>query len=203
VKLRITYNAPVILTFTIAAIGLFIVNSAVPSTREWTTAWPYFHGTASYVGLVGHILGHQSWEHLLGNFMVILLVGPILEERYGSGRLLVMILVTALITGLINATVAHTGLLGASGVAFMMILLASMANVRGGEIPLTFIAVAVVYLGGEIVQAVKADDGVSHMAHLIGGAIGAGFGFIAAGRRGARPVKAERLDAKKLAKLGL
>ena len=71
-------------------------------------------------------------------------------------------------------------LMGASGVAFMMVLLASMVNMRSGDIPLTFIAVAVIYMGGEIAQSFG-NDHVSHMAHLIGGAIGALFGFFMAG----------------------
>jgi membrane associated rhomboid family serine protease len=190
VKLRITYNAPVVLTFTVAAVVMFVINSALPETRVWTTAVPHLSGIASYVGLVGHILGHENWDHLLGNFMLILLIGPILEERHGSPKLLLMILVTALVTGLLNLVLASNGLMGASGIVFMMILLASMANVRGGEIPLTFIAVAVIYLGGEVVKSFKADH-VSHMAHLIGGAVGATFGFVAAGKRGKAAAKAK------------
>jgi membrane associated rhomboid family serine protease len=191
VKLRITYNAPVVLTFTIAAVVVFLITQAVPSTVEWFRAAPSLSiGPKAYVGLFSHILGHESWDHLIGNFMLILLIGPILEERHGSVRLLVMILVTALVTGLANLAVSSGFLLGASGIVFMMILLASMANVRGGEIPLTFIAVAVIYLGGEIVKEFTKHDNVSHMAHLIGGAVGAVFGFVAAGRRGA-PAKAK------------
>ena len=210
-KLRITYNAPVVLTFTIAAVVVFLINSAVPATRIWFQAYPDLHGgmlnsgtyvptAATYVGLVGHILGHASWEHLLGNFMLILLIGPILEERHGSFRLLVMILVTALVTGGVNLIVASSGLMGASGIVFMMILLASMANVRSGEIPLTFIAVAVIYLGGEIVKSFHPDQ-VSHMAHLIGGAVGAVFGFLMAGKRRAPGLAAKAKAPVDLAKL--
>src|SRR5690606_9401587 len=123
------------------------------------------------VGLFTHILGHANWQHLISNFMLILLLGPILEERHGSGPLLTMIVLTAVITGLANLLFSDGGLLGASGVVFMMILLASMANVRGGEIPLTFIAVAVIYMGGEIIQAFR-EDQVSQMAHLVGGVAG-------------------------------
>jgi hypothetical protein len=54
-----------------------------------------------------------------------------------------------------------------------------MANVRGGEIPLTFIAVAVIYMGGEVVRAFRADQ-ISQMAHLVGGTVGAAFGFFGA-----------------------
>ena len=178
-KLRITYNAPVVLTFTIAAVAVFLLCQLAPSLQPWFSAWPHLVGAPSYVGLATHILGHASWEHLIGNFMLILLIGPILEERHGSRSLLVMIVLTAIVTGLANLALSQHALVGASGVAFMMILLASMANMRGGEIPLTFIAIALIYLGGEVVHSFRA-DGISHLAHLVGGAAGAAFGFLAA-----------------------
>jgi membrane associated rhomboid family serine protease len=119
-----------------------------------------------------------------------LLIGPILEERHGSVRLLVMILVTALVTGIATLLLSSHPVMGASGVAFMMILLASMANVRSGEIPLSFIAVAIIYLGGEVVASFR-NDQISHMAHLVGGSVGAVFGFLAAGDRKAKAKPAD------------
>ena len=187
-KLRITYNAPVVLTFAIAAVAAFVVTQVAPATQQWFASYPHVEGARSYVGLFSHILGHASWEHLIGNFMLILLIGPILEERHGSIQLLIMILVTALVTGLANLAFGHNPVLGASGIAFMMILLASMANVRGGEVPLSFIAVALIYLGGELVRSFN-NDQVSHMAHLVGGSVGAVFGFIAAKPKQAKAQK--------------
>jgi membrane associated rhomboid family serine protease len=183
-KLRITYNAPVVLTFALAAVAVFILTNGAGVARSWFVAWPELHDARSYVGLFSHILGHGNWQHLIGNFMLILLLGPILEERHGSMSLLIMILITALITGLANLVFSDGALLGASGIVFMMILLASMANVRGGEIPLTFIAVAIIYMGGEIVRAFR-EDNISQMAHLVGGVAGAAFGFLSAGGRAA------------------
>jgi rhomboid protease GluP len=182
VKLRITYNAPVVLTFALLAVIVQLLPDSVK--EEWFVAQPNLeHSVHGYLRLVSYVLGHANWQHLLGNFMLILLIGPILEERHGSLRLLGMIIVTALVTGVVYMVFSSGALLGASGVAFMMILLASMANVRGGEIPLTFIAVAVIYLGGEIVKEFTKHDNVSHMAHLIGGAVGAVFGFLGAPRK--------------------
>jgi membrane associated rhomboid family serine protease len=103
--------------------------------------------------------------------------------------LLFMILMTAFITGLANLIFSNGALLGASGIVFMMILLASMANVRGGEIPLTFIAVAIIYMGGEIIRAFR-EDQISQMAHLVGGIAGAAFGFIIAGTKKKKPATA-------------
>jgi membrane associated rhomboid family serine protease len=137
-----------------------------------------------------HILAHKNWEHLIGNFMLILLIGPILEERHGSRALLVMILLTALMTALANLVFSTGVILGASGVVFMMILLASMANVRAREIPLTFIAIAIIYLGGEIIRSFR-EDNISQLAHLVGGVAGAAFGFLAAGIRQRKPAAAK------------
>ncbi len=193
-KLRITYNAPVVLTFAIAAVAAFVLTQVVPATGQWFTAYPHLGTAQAYIGLFTHILGHASWEHLLGNFMLILLIGPILEERHGSFRLLLMILGTALVTGFVNLAIGSHFLMGASGIAFMMILLASMANVRGGELPLTFIAVAIIYMGGEIVHSFN-NDNVSHMAHLVGGAVGAAFGFFAAKPKQKSLAKSSSLQA--------
>ena len=193
-KFRISYNAPVVLTFALLAVAVFIITNenVAPNARLWFVAWPEFRDTRSYVGLVSHILGHASWQHLMGNFMLILLIGPILEERFGSFQLLIMILITALVTGIVNVTISSDALLGASGIVFMMILLASTANIRAGEIPLTFIAVAIIYLGGEVVKAFD-NDNISQLGHVLGGVSGAVFGFLHArtkGDRAAKPVKA-------------
>jgi GlpG protein len=102
-----------------------------------------------------------------------------------------MILVTALVTGLANLVFSDHALIGASGVAFMMVLLASMVNVRSGDIPLTFIAVAVIYMGGEIARSFQ-NDHISHLSHLVGGAAGAVFGFLMAGDKKSNPVPVQR-----------
>jgi membrane associated rhomboid family serine protease len=188
VKLRVTYNAPVVLTFAVLAV---LVQLLPQSTQhEWFVTAPHFpHEAHDAAGVFTHILGHANWQHLLGNFMLIVLIGPILEERHGSIPLLLMILVTALVEASAYMLFSSSGLLGASGVVFMMILLASTANIRSGEIPLTFIAVAVVYMGGELKQVFD-NDGIGHAAHLIGGLTGAAFGFLSAkGRKAtAKPV---------------
>jgi rhomboid protease GluP len=184
VKLRVTYNAPVVLTF--ALLALVVTFLPMHTRQHYFAAHPQFYDWTSYTGLILHTLGHSGWDHYLGNFMLILLIGPILEERHGSFSLLVMMLITALVTGLANVALSSNYLLGASGIVFMMILLASTANIKQGEIPLTFIAVALIYLGGEVYRAVAKTDNVSHMAHLMGGLAGAAFGFLGAkGKRAA------------------
>jgi len=187
--MKVRYNAPVVLSYTVAAAavmaidqiaggGFAVRNFAVPGT---------FAGSSpiGYVRLVTHVLGHADWTHLLANFTLILLIGPILEEKYGSGPLLLMMAITALATGVLNWLFLTTALMGASGIAFMMILLSSFTNIRSGEIPLTFVLVAVLYLAREVVNAFG-EDSISQLAHVIGGVCGSLFGF-AITRAGAPP----------------
>jgi len=198
---KVTYNAPVVLTF--ALLALVVTFLPVETRVHYFSAHPTFIDWTSYLGLFTHPLGHGGWDHYIGNFMLILLLGPILEERHGSLGLLFMMLITALVTGLVNVAVSSHPLLGASGIVFMMILLASTANIKQGEIPLTFIAVALIYMGGELYRAATANDNVSHMAHLIGGLAGAAFGFLGARNKPAanKPVKDLGLPAAKAAEV--
>jgi membrane associated rhomboid family serine protease len=135
-----------------------------------------------WVTLLTHAAGHTSWNHLVGNFSIILLIGPMLEEAYGSFALLAMIVITALITGILNVLFFPTSLLGASGVVFMMILLASFTNFSLGEIPLTFILVLILYLGEQVMNSLGASN-ISHFAHIVGGFCGSLFGFFLSPKR--------------------
>ncbi|NCN05642.1 MAG: rhomboid family intramembrane serine protease [Spirochaetales bacterium] len=179
--MRISYNAPVTLTFSLLAGLILLLDSTVlPGiTLGLFAVGPSMNpaNPLDWVRLFSHVLGHSGWDHLMSNISFILLLGPILEEKYGSGNLLIMFLVTALITGLLNVLLLSSGLLGGSGIVFMMIMLTSLVNFRAGEIPLTFIAIIVLYISRELIQAFSSDE-VSQFAHLIGGATGSLFGFL-------------------------
>ena len=178
--LRIRYNSPVVLTFSLLATFVTLMAwlfgpdrvlpyFSAPGRGDWANPVFYFR-------LASHVLGHIDWQHLAANLAVVLLIGPLLEEKYTSAELMEMIAITAVVTSVLNLVLFDTSVLGASGVVFMMILLASMASLKRGEIPLTFLLVAIMFLGREIVAAFRKDD-VSQFAHLAGAACGAAFGF--------------------------
>ncbi len=181
--MKITYNSPTILTFSFIAVAIQIIAS----TFMPAISINYFSIGSSfdlsnpvwYFRLSSHVLGHSGWQHLLNNIIFILLLGPLLEEKYGSKNLLLMILITAIITGLANIILFSSGLLGASGIVFMLILLGSITDIRQGEIPLTFILVAIIFIGKEVTSILQ-DDNISQMAHIIGGLTGGAFGFLVA-----------------------
>ena len=109
----------------------------------------------------------------------ILLLGPMLEEKYGSVRLVAVMAVTALVTGLINNLLfGNVALCGASGIVFAFILLTSFTSFKEGEIPLTFILVAVIYLGQQIVDGITVRDNISNLSHILGGIVGGAAGYV-------------------------
>jgi membrane associated rhomboid family serine protease len=191
--MKIRYNAPAVLSFAFISAAVLILSQTL--VRTLTVQWFMVPGRGDFsvgsfrnwVNLLTHVIGHKNWPHLISNFMLILLIGPILEETYGSVSLLVMMCITGLVTGALNALFFPSSLLGASGVVFMMILLASFTNFNKGEIPLTFILVLILYLGRELFASFTGSfeegDNISHFAHIAGGFIGSLFGFLRISRR--------------------
>lgn len=81
------------------------------------------------------MLGHPDFAAYCSNIVILLVVGPMAEERFGGKRILLAIALTALVTGLVLWFFFPNGaLMGASGVVFMLIVLASFAGVRTGTI---------------------------------------------------------------------
>lgn len=207
--MKITYNAPLILTYTLICVIITTLDTTVfmgaqvgGLSQMFFMVYPFdhpmmnFYNPFAYLRLFSHALGHANWAHLIGNFTFILLIGPILEEKYGSRTLLVLMFITALVTGVLNASLFNSSLLGASGIVFMMILLVSFTNVRRGTIPLTFILVALLFLGQEIYRAVFVNNNVSEFAHIIGGVCGGIFGY-SMGYRNAPEPKAKKAKKSK------
>ncbi len=180
-RLRIQYNAPVVLTFSLLSLAALLLGMATGEQSTWLLFCVYrspLTDPLTYVRLFGHVLGHAGYGHFISNIMLLLVVGPPLEAKYGSRRLLVCIAITALVSGLVQVFLfPGAALLGASGIVFMMIVLSSLAGMREGAIPLTLILVVVLYLGGEVVDAVAAQDSVSQLTHIVGGLCGAALGF--------------------------
>ncbi|MDO4796591.1 MAG: rhomboid family intramembrane serine protease [Coriobacteriales bacterium] len=184
-RLRVSFNAPVTLTFAalcVCATVLGVATNGAATHLLFMTYRSSLLDPLMYVRLFTHVLGHAGWEHLIGNMSYILLLGPLLEEKYGSRTMVEVILVTAGVTGILNNVLFGTGLCGASGVCFAFILLSSITSLREGEIPLTFVLVAVLFLGQQVIDGIFVQDNVSQFGHIVGGVVGASLGFALNGR---------------------
>jgi len=181
-KIIFTFNAPAVLTFallSLAALGLAILTGGTSNKLVFSIYRSSFFHPMTYVRLLCHVLGHTAFSHYVSNMALILALGPIVEERYGSWRLLLMFAVTAVVSGLFHIFFGGSSMMmGASGIVYMLIFLASTSGARSGEIPLTLVAVAVLYLTQEILGGLFSADDISHLSHIVGGVCGAVMGLI-------------------------
>lgn len=179
-KFRLYFNAPITLSFVgicLLALGLDFLTNGESTQTFFCTYNSGWLNPLTYIRLIGHIFGHADFSHFISNALYILLLGPMLEEKYHD-KLIVVIMVTALVTGIIhNVFQPDIALLGASGVAFAFILLSSITGERQG-IPVTLILVAILYLGEEIYSCITTADNISQFTHIIGGLSGALLGLL-------------------------
>lgn len=180
---KIVINSPVVLTFSAICV-LALVLDKVTARNSTALLFSVYRSGASiaspftYLRFFGHVFGHLDISHLTGNLMMLLILGPMLEERYGGKILTAVIAVTALITGVASFILfPNQALMGASGVVFAFILLASFTSFKEREIPLTFILVAILYIGQQIYQGIFVDDNVSQFTHILGGITGSVLGY--------------------------
>ena len=176
----LSYNSVIILSFFFISLFALILNYLTKGKSNILLFSSYrssIFNPLTYLRLITHIFGHASWSHFMNNFLYILLIGPMIEEKYGSINLIIMILSTAVITGILNTLFSKKRILGASGIVFMLIVLSSFVNITVGKIPVTLILICIFYVVNEIISGIFKKDDISHIGHLIGAVCGFVFGF--------------------------
>lgn len=178
---KLQYNSPVILTFALVSAAALLAGMITnfESTRllfcVYRSPW---NDPLSYARLFLNVFGHSGFQHFSNNMLMLLILGPMVEERYGSKNMLLLIAATAFVTGMAQCILfPGSALLGASGIVFMLIFLASLAGMEKNRIPLTLILVAVIYFGQEIYSGIFSPSNVSHLTHILGGCCGIVLGI--------------------------
>lgn len=180
-KFKITFNAPVTLAMVFLcfiATLLGMITAGGSTQALFMTYHSSLTNPMTYVRFFTHVFGHADWSHFIGNASYLLLLGPMLEEKYGAKEILEVIGITAVVTGVLNYVLFwNVALCGASGVVFAFIVLASFTGFHEGEIPLTFILVVLVFIGQQVYEGIMIQDNISNMAHIAGGIVGACVGY--------------------------
>ena len=177
---RFEYNSPLILSYAIIALAALGLNALTDGVSNFAAFSVYRSSLASplfYIRLFGHTIGHANMAHYMSNMLIMLIIGPMLEEKYGTKNLAIMFAATAFITGVVFMLFSSNALLGGSGLVFMLILLSSFTNFQKGRIPLTLVLVALIYIGQETIAAFATQTHISHFTHILGGLCGAAFGY--------------------------
>ena len=180
-RFHVTFNAPVVLTFVLLCFGVTLAGQLTGGKATQLFFMTYrapLNSPMTYLRLFTHALGHAGWEHFIGNASYLLLLGPMLEEKHGPGKMLGVILAAALLAGVANSLFfPHTAVCGASGVVFAFILMTSFTGFREGELPLTFLLVAVFFIGQQVYEGIMVQDNVSNLSHILGGMTGEAVGY--------------------------
>ena len=180
--LKISINSPVVLGFSAICLIALVLNMLTKGMTNKLIFMTYHSSLANpltYLRFFTHVFGHSGVEHFMGNITYILLLGPLLEEKYGSKLLIHSIIITALITGVVNYVLfPNIALCGASGVVFTFILLSSFTGFKDREIPLPFLIVAAIFIGQQVYEGIMVKDNISNLSHVLGGVVGAVIGYL-------------------------
>ena len=177
---NLQYNSVVILTYFFVSFFVLIINCITKGKSNDLLFSSYrssLLNPLTYVRMITHAIGHSNWQHFSSNFLYMLLIGPMIEEKYGTINLFIMMIITAVVIAIINSVISNKKILGASGIVFMLIVLSSFVNIEMGKVPITLILIFIFYIVNEILDGLFKKDDVSHLCHLIGAVCGVIFGF--------------------------
>ena len=82
--MKITFNSPLILVFSLVCVVVYILNGPFGlfnNTFVLPPTWGY-GGFLSYFRLISHTVGHANVDHLIGNLSFVLLIELPLNRRF-------------------------------------------------------------------------------------------------------------------------
>jgi len=155
--IKISYDAPITLTFVLVSLFLALLNGLVLKNRldyillssptRIGGELPFdAQNISSYIKLVLYIFGSNSWGSLFSSLVFILLLGPTIEEQYGSIIIGIMILISALFAGVLNACFCTQCLRGPIAIIFMLIFLNAFISFSKKKLPLSFVLAFVLFI---------------------------------------------------------
>lgn len=194
-KLKIKVNAPVTIAMTMLCLLFVVITQQVlkhfsinlvektfSAVGNAKSAVPFnFKNPVHYLRILLHVFGHSNWIHFSCNFSLILILGPILEERYGSPAIIIMSSVAIIVSGLLNACFFTSAIMGADSIVFMMILLSSYAALTKGEIQIPVVMLFILFICMEFFMEISGGiKDIAKISQLAGGICGSMFGFLVA-----------------------
>ena len=130
--------------------------------------------------VVTYMFLHGGIYHLLLNMYVLLMFGSLLEERIGTRRFLFIYLVSGIIAAILSSFF-YGRALGASGaisgiLGVLIILMPDLTLLFFFVVPMPLWIFGIIYVLIETF-GIFVPSGIGHIAHLVGLAIGLGYGL--------------------------
>lgn len=192
-SLKFIFDSPVVLVFSVVSAVIFISDLILKlNLSEKIFECPGaksvpafdFKSALSYVKLVIYPFGGENSTSFFLNIGFILLLGPVLEERYGSIMLTLMIFITSLVGGVLTACVSTFGISGCGEIVFMMIILSVLSVFIKKQLPVSWIFIFALYLAFSLFSGKKISGFMPFMQNnvpvfiqLASGICGSLFGF--------------------------
>lgn len=144
-KFRLTFNSPAIMTYIFictVALGLHIYTGG--ATDDWIFS---IYGTRELslpliARLFLHICGYTDLHTLVAEMVVLLAIGPMIEEKFMSRKVVSVMIAVALVTSIpvfFPFTGAH--LMGGRGVIAALLVLGSFTGDKDGSTPFSFLVI--------------------------------------------------------------
>lgn len=149
-------NSPVIVAYVLISLTAFWLKD----TEFGRTLLPWLSlpreiksaEATYYLNFVSYIFGYENWDYLLQNITFLLLLGPLVEKKYSSKLVFLMLIVTASITGTLQVLFygsSYAGReIGGTCIVYMLIMVASATNIKSYEIPVTLVLLIGFLIGG-------------------------------------------------------
>lgn len=189
--LKVSYDAPVTLTFVVISAIIFLLSFMLAKSGKPDSLGKLFISPTdqagnlsfivkqplSYLRLLLYIFGSEAdgAQVLFTNLILIMLLGPAMEERYGSIIIGIMIFVSALFSGVLNACFCSDSLVGAVPVVCMMIFLNAFMSFSKKKFPLSFAAVMIFFI---MLQIFSGAGAIRIIICIAGGLCGSLFAFL-------------------------
>lgn len=154
IKFNVSFDAPVTITFAILSLALFLISTyllkdkagglLLASATKSGGTMPFAASNAtSYFRTFLYVFGGKEISAVIFNLIFILLLGPSLEEYYGSILVAVCYFITAVFAGVLNACFCSTSLQGCSCIVMMMIFLSALVSVSKHKMPVSSVLVLI------------------------------------------------------------
>lgn len=195
----IKYDSPVILTFAIASFIVFALDFFV-FKKDFIKEFFVCHASKvfgdyeafnfkafpDYPKMIFHELGSTSWHSLLTGILIIMILGPSVEEKFGSVFTGLMIFMTSLISGILTATISHYTLTGSTGVIFTFMILSLITDISKKSFSLSAFFIFVVFIAIQLLESGNEEKNfilfmqknTGLFIEMIGGICGSLFGFM-------------------------
>jgi membrane associated rhomboid family serine protease len=187
INLKFVYDAPVTLSFIIIALLFFIISLIAPKAgiQELLVA-PSASGAAKFsftniksiLGLFLYIFNGKDRLLLFTNLLFVALIGPSMEERYGSFIIGIMMFVSGIFAGVLNACFCKDPMYGCSSIVFMLVLLNALMNFSKNKITGTALSMLILFILREAFIENHPNKALGVIIVLAGGLCGSLFAFL-------------------------